>query len=87
MVLDTDLERQIAMIVARLSAGRGWRLDPAATAHATRKQAMVPVGATVIAPVGTAPGLVIPPRTARPDRRWSCCPARRVSCRRCGPPR
>ena len=60
MVLDTDLEDQIAMIVARLSAGRGWRLDPAATAHATRKQAMVPVGATVIAPVGTAPGLVVP---------------------------
>ena len=67
--LDAALEQHIAEIVARLSAGRGWRLDPAATAAATRKQALVPVGATVIAPVGTAPGLVVPPadgRTAPP---------------------
>lgn len=59
--LDTALEQHIGEIVARLSAGRGWRLDPAATAAATRKQAMVPVGANVLAPVGTAPGLVVPP--------------------------
>jgi nicotinamide-nucleotide amidase len=58
--LDTDVEAHIAEIVARLSAGRGWRLDPDATAVATRKQAMVPVGARVLAPVGTAPGLVVP---------------------------
>jgi nicotinamide-nucleotide amidase len=58
--LDAELEQQIAGAVARLSANRGWRLDPAATAAATRKQALVPVGASVLAPVGTAPGLVVP---------------------------
>ena len=46
-----------------------------------RKQAMVPEGATVLEPVGTAPGLVVPRRTAR---RWSCCPGRPASCSRCG---
>ena len=60
LVLDDDLERRIADIVARLSAGRGWRLDPDATAAATRKQALVPTGADVLPPVGTAPGLVVP---------------------------
>jgi nicotinamide-nucleotide amidase len=63
--LDPALERQIADIVARLSAGRGWRLDEEATAAATRKQALVPEGATAIAPVGTAPGLIIPPAAGR----------------------
>jgi nicotinamide-nucleotide amidase len=63
--LDTELEEHIGGIVARFSAGRGWRLDPEATAAGTRKQARVPAGATVIAPVGTAPGLVVPPP---PDR-------------------
>lgn len=60
LVLDTELEQHIAEIVARLSAGRGWKLDPEATAAATRKQALVPVGASVLAPVGTAAGLVVP---------------------------
>jgi nicotinamide-nucleotide amidase len=59
--LDPDLEARIASIIERLTAGRGWRLDPAATAAGTRKQALVPVGATVLAPVGTAPGLIITP--------------------------
>ncbi|MHA3702585.1 competence/damage-inducible protein A [Jatrophihabitans sp. YIM 134969] len=59
--LDTDLEARIGAIVARLAAGRGWRMDPETTAVATRKQAMVPRGATVLEPVGTAPGLVVPP--------------------------
>ncbi len=58
--LDLELEAHIAEIIARLSAGRGWRTDPAATAAATRKQAMVPAGAHVLAPIGTAPGLVVP---------------------------
>jgi nicotinamide-nucleotide amidase len=58
--LDAELEQRIAAIIERLSAGRGWRLDPAATAAGTRKQAMVPVGADVLEPVGTAPGLVVP---------------------------
>ena len=44
---------------------------------------MVPEGATVLEPVGTAPGLVVPPPPAR-DRPWSSCPGRRASCSRCG---
>jgi nicotinamide-nucleotide amidase len=63
--LDPVLEQKIAAIVSRLMASRGWRLDPEATAAATRKQAFVPDGATVLAPVGTAPGLVVPPATGR----------------------
>ena len=59
-VLDPDLETHIADIVERLTRGRGWRMDPDATAAATRKQALVPEGARVIAPVGTAAGLVVP---------------------------
>lgn len=55
-----ELEKRIGGIIARLSAGRGWHLDPEATAAATRKQALVPDGAGVLAPVGTAPGLVVP---------------------------
>jgi nicotinamide-nucleotide amidase len=58
--LDAALEQEIAAIVARLTTSRGWRLDPAATAAATRKQALVPARASVIAPVGTAPGLIVP---------------------------
>ncbi len=60
LAMDTELERRIAAIVAELSRGRGWRMDPAATAAATGKQALVPEGAAVLAPVGTAPGLVVP---------------------------
>jgi nicotinamide-nucleotide amidase len=63
--LDARLEAHIAEVVARFMAGRGWQLDPDATAAGTRKQAMVPTGATVIAPVGTAPGLVVPPADGR----------------------
>lgn len=62
---DAGLEQRIAEIVARLSAGRGWQLDPSATAAGTRKQAMVPVGASVLAPTGTAPGLVVPDADGR----------------------
>jgi len=64
--LDTELERTIADIIERFSAGRGWRVDDAATTAAIRKQAMVPVGATALAPVGTAPGLVVPARDDGP---------------------
>jgi nicotinamide-nucleotide amidase len=63
--LDEQLEEHIGAIIDRLSAGRGWRLDPAATAAGTRKQALVPEGATVIPPVGTAPGLIVPPAPGR----------------------
>ncbi|UZJ23907.1 competence/damage-inducible protein A [Rhodococcus antarcticus] len=58
--LDVALEGRITEIVARLSRDRGWRMDPGATAAGTRKQAVVPAGAEVIEPVGTAPGLVVP---------------------------
>ena len=61
LALDRALESEIAEIVERLSAGRGWRRDPEATAAGVRKQAWVPEGAHVLAPVGTAPGLVVPP--------------------------
>ena len=58
--LDHELQEQITEIVEQLIVARGWRRDPQATAAATRKQAWVPEGAHVLAPVGTAPGLVVP---------------------------
>jgi nicotinamide-nucleotide amidase len=58
--VDSEIEAHIAAIVERLSSSRNWRLDPQATAAANRKQALVPVGAAVLAPIGTAPGLVVP---------------------------
>lgn len=58
--LDTALEGRITEVVARLSRNRGRRWDPVATAAGTRKQAVVPAGAEVLEPVGTAPGLVVP---------------------------
>ncbi len=63
--VDAGLERRIAERVATLSARRGWRADPAATAAGVRKQAQVPAGAGVLEPVGTAPGLVVPPAEGR----------------------
>src|ERR1700712_552470 len=50
--VDPALEERIAAIVARLSARRGWRMDPVATAAGVAKQAQVPAGATVLEPVG-----------------------------------
>ncbi len=63
--VDPELERRIGVVVERLMARRGWRADPAATAAGVRKQASVPDGATVLEPVGTAPGLVVPPAEGR----------------------
>ena len=63
--LDPDLEQRIAVVVERLTARRGWSADPAAMAAAVRKQALVPAGAIVLEPVGTAPGLVVPPAEGR----------------------
>jgi nicotinamide-nucleotide amidase len=60
MVLDEGLESRIAEIVRPL-AERWPDLDRDAMAAGTRKQATVPAGATVLEPVGTAPGLVVPP--------------------------
>jgi nicotinamide-nucleotide amidase len=60
MVLDEALSGRIAEIVAPLM--KRWpNIDPEAIAMANRKQATVPRGATVLEPVGTAPGLVVPP--------------------------
>ncbi|QWC85096.1 competence/damage-inducible protein A [Nocardioidaceae bacterium] len=58
---DAALEQQIAEIVDGLMAARGWERDTEEVRAGTRKQAMVPAGASVLAPVGTAPGLVVPP--------------------------
>jgi nicotinamide-nucleotide amidase len=60
MVLDAELEERITEILRPLMS-RWPGLDPDAIRAANRKQAVVPVGATVLDPVGTAPGLVVPP--------------------------
>jgi nicotinamide-nucleotide amidase len=60
MVLDEALCERIAQIVAPLR--KRWpNVDPAAIEQANRKQATIPQGATVLEPVGTAPGLIVPP--------------------------
>jgi nicotinamide-nucleotide amidase len=58
LVLDTALEDRIAAILKRLM-GRFDTVDFDAVRAANRKQAMIPTGAHVINPVGTAPGLVV----------------------------
>lgn len=60
MRLDPALEQRIGAIVADLMARRGWTVSAEANAVAVRKQAMVPAGASVLGPAGTAPGLVVP---------------------------
>ncbi len=55
-----ELEAQVWEIVSGLLA-RWPGLDQEALRHSARKQAMVPRGATVLPPVGTAPSLVVPP--------------------------
>jgi nicotinamide-nucleotide amidase len=60
MALDEALEQRIAAIVAPI-AQRWPNVDRAAMARGTHKQAHVPEGATVLEPVGTAPGVVVPP--------------------------
>ncbi len=59
LVLDNDLEDRITDILKRLMA-RFDNVDLDAVRVANRKQAMIPVGAHVINPVGTAPGVVVP---------------------------
>ncbi len=58
LVLDDAMEATIARIVERWMA-RYPDVDKQALLAANRKQAMVPEGATVLDPVGTAPGVVI----------------------------
>jgi len=60
MVLDEALEQRIAAVLERLRARWRGGIDEDALRAGNRKQAMVPVGATVLEPVGTAPGLVVP---------------------------
>jgi nicotinamide-nucleotide amidase len=60
MVLDGPLEARIAEILEPLM--KRWPgLDQAAIRESNRKQAVIPAGATTLDPVGTAPGLVVPP--------------------------
>jgi nicotinamide-nucleotide amidase len=59
LVLDNELEVKIADIVQRLMA-RFPNVDLEAVRAANRKQALIPDGAHVIDPVGTAPGVVVP---------------------------
>jgi nicotinamide-nucleotide amidase len=60
LVLDERLEQRIAEILRPMM--RRWPdLDPDAIRASNRKQAVIPTGATVLDPVGTAPGLVVPP--------------------------
>ncbi|HEY3866472.1 MAG TPA: competence/damage-inducible protein A [Solirubrobacteraceae bacterium] len=61
MVLDAGLEARIAEILRPL-AKRWPNLDMDAIRQSNRKQAVIPEGATILEPVGTAPGLVVPPR-------------------------
>jgi nicotinamide-nucleotide amidase len=61
MVLDEPLEERIAEILRPLME-RWPDLDPESVRESNRKQAVIPAGATILAPIGTAPGLVVPPR-------------------------
>jgi nicotinamide-nucleotide amidase len=61
MVLDEPLEERIAEILRPLME-RWPDLDPDSVRESNRKQAVIPEGATILEPVGTAPGLVVPPR-------------------------
>jgi nicotinamide-nucleotide amidase len=58
LVLDEGMEGKIEAITSRFA--RTLRFEPEARRAANRKQAMVPSGAAVIDPAGTAPGLVVP---------------------------
>jgi nicotinamide-nucleotide amidase len=64
MVVDEALEGRIAEILRPLAA-RYPHLDRQAIAKGNRKQATIPQGATVLEPVGTAPGLVVAPAEGR----------------------
>ena len=60
MSLDVPLEERIWKILEGVRS-RWPDIDEDAIRAANRKQAMVPAGATVLEPVGTAPGLLVPP--------------------------
>ena len=60
MVLDEPLHQRITAILERLTA-RWPSVDQRSIAAGNLKQATIPEGATILEPVGTAPGLVVPP--------------------------
>ncbi|MDT9592365.1 competence/damage-inducible protein A [Nocardioides zeae] len=60
LLLDAALAERIAARVARIAAARGWDTSSPDLAAGVHKQAMVPEGAHVLEPTGTAPGLVVP---------------------------
>jgi nicotinamide-nucleotide amidase len=60
LALDEALEGRIWKILEHLMV-RWPDLDQEAIRRSNRKQALVPSGATVLEPVGTAPGLIVPP--------------------------
>jgi nicotinamide-nucleotide amidase len=64
LILDTALESTISDILERLMGQRDG-VDFEAVMAANRKQAMVPEGAEILGPVGTAPGVVVPGSTGR----------------------
>jgi competence/damage-inducible protein CinA-like protein len=57
LVVDAKVEARIAEILRKWAARHGFAGN--ALTAANRKQATIPVGATVLDPVGTAPGLVV----------------------------
>jgi nicotinamide-nucleotide amidase len=66
MVLDDALEERIAEILRPL-AKRWPDLDMDAIRQSNRKQAVIPAGASILEPVGTAPGLIVPPGESAPS--------------------
>jgi nicotinamide-nucleotide amidase len=60
LVLDQELEDTIAGILKGLMGRSQPTVDFEAVLAANRKQAMVPAGAEILGPVGTAPGVVVP---------------------------
>lgn len=60
MVLDPALEKRILAILRR-NRSRWRSYSEEAMRAGNRKQAMIPEGATILEPVGTAPGLIVPP--------------------------
>ncbi len=58
---DDGVADRVRRIVARLHSERGWSAPGDDAEAGVLKQARVPEGARVLEPVGTAPGLVVPP--------------------------
>ena len=63
-VLDEPLRGRIAAILEGI-VKRWPNIDLEALEEGNRKQATIPLGATILEPVGTAPGLVVPPAEGR----------------------